>query len=76
MPNKYAQHSKAKQAFEDVHHASDWVKGCGSKVRYQSAGNARAVAKKVFTSRKVRLNFYHCRHCSGWHLTKRGAKND
>ena len=76
MANKYAQHSKAKEAFNQVHHRPDWVRGCGSKVRYVSARNAATVARKCLQERHIHLNHYHCRQCGGWHLTKKGANND
>lgn len=73
MANKYAEHSKAKDAFNHAHHRPGWVESCGSKVRYPAKRIALDAAGNVFRRRGVSVRAYRCHHCGGWHLTKRGV---
>ena len=75
MANKYAQHSKAAAIRHRVQHHSDWLRSCGGKVRYRRRQHAAVVADDCKAKRNIDLRMYKCRHCNGWHLTKKGAVN-
>lgn len=46
------------------------ARGCTSKVRYASLMAAMNAAARTG------LNWYRCRYCHGWHLTKRNTPLD
>lgn len=46
-----------------------WVRGCLSKRRYAQPDDANRAIKRVQRRRGVRLQWYYCSYCCGYHLT-------
>lgn len=72
--NKYADHSKAAQVYEDAHSRRRWLTDCGKKRRYKTRELADTVATDAQEKRGVGLRVYECPHCLGWHLTRAGVQ--
>lgn len=47
---------------------SKW-KMCGSKKRYRDEHNANLYRKLCERERGIKLDYYWCPHCKGYHLT-------
>lgn len=47
----------------------DW-RGCRSKHRYPTEGEARAVMASIRRGRATWTRCYECSFCGGWHITK------
>ena len=44
-------------------------KSCGSKRRYRDEHTANQYRKKYELQRGVKLDYYYCQNCKGYHLT-------
>lgn len=49
----------------------EWARSCLGKRRFESPDRADIAVSKAKRRRHVALRHYYCRHCGGWHLTKR-----
>ena len=49
----------------------DLSRSCTSKKRYESEWQAKFAAdESMARQRSLRLSWYQCKYCSGWHLTE------
>lgn len=46
----------------------EW-KTCGKKIRYRDEHSANQYKKKCERERNVKLDYYWCPYCKGYHLT-------
>ena len=51
---------------------NDLSRSCTSKKRYESEWQAKFAADESMSmQRGLRLSWYQCKYCGGWHLTER-----
>lgn len=50
-------------------------KGCSTKRRYRSRGEANGAAKSHRRQGKGQVRAYPCSECKGWHLSSKGAES-
>lgn len=48
-------------------------KGCGSKRRYRDENLVRKVMKLREKESGIKLDYYYCQNCNGYHLTSKNV---
>ena len=50
---------------------ADYERSCTSKNKYDSEWQAKFAADEQMKRCNVKLSWYKCKYCNGWHLTSR-----